>query len=174
MEMMWMLIGELMRVRTREYLAESPLSPERMPGLRPPASPEQIAELESLAGQPLDPEYRSFLSLTDGLDGFESTMPLLGCRDWDDPERSGLASMFRDMVLEAGPMGEVGLPEETHVFPIFVNAEGSEGVLMLHTRDDALERFWWTGEGNNMFFHAFRNFIAYETDGSYTPRDLYG
>ncbi|WP_445048027.1 hypothetical protein [Streptomyces drozdowiczii] len=59
---MWMLIGELMRTRTREYLASSPLSPDGMPGLRPPATPAQLRELEALASQPLDPEYRRFLS----------------------------------------------------------------------------------------------------------------
>ncbi|WP_367323411.1 SMI1/KNR4 family protein [Streptomyces sp. HUAS ZL42] len=154
---MWMLVGELMRARAREYLASSPLSPEAMPGLRPPATPAQIGALEALAGQPLDPAYRSFLSLTDGLDGFQYTMPLLGCRDWGSPERSALASMFRDIVLESGPLDEVGLPEETHVFPVFVNAEGSAGVLMLHHGDDAAERFWWTGAGDNMFFHTFRD-----------------
>ncbi|MFF9490249.1 hypothetical protein [Streptomyces sp. NPDC014676] len=107
---MWMLISELMRARTREYLASSPLSPDEMPGLRPPATPAQVREREALAGQPLDPEYRRFLSLTDGLDGFQYTMPLLGCRDWKDPERSGLGSIFRDIVLEAGPLTEAGKP----------------------------------------------------------------
>ncbi|MET8572043.1 SMI1/KNR4 family protein [Streptomyces sp. NPDC004783] len=169
---MRMLIGELMRARTREYLASSPLSPDEMPGLRPPATPAQVRELEALAGQPLDPEYRRFLSLTDGLDGFQYTMPLLGCRDWKDPERGGLGSTFRDVVLEVGPLTEAGLPEETHVFPIHVNAEGSAGVLMLHHGNDALERFWWTGQGDNMFFHTFHDLVAYITDGSYGPRHL--
>ncbi|GAA3011721.1 hypothetical protein JCM13580A_62750 [Streptomyces drozdowiczii] len=167
---MWMLIGELMRTRTREYLASSPLSPDEMPGLRPPATPAQLRELEALASQPLDPEYRRFLSLTDGLDGFHYTMPLLGCRDWENPERSGLGSMFRNIVLETGPLTEAGLPEETHVFPIHVNAEGSAGILMLHHSHDALERFWWTGQGDSMFFHTFRDLVAYTTDGSYSPR----
>ncbi|WP_237498600.1 MULTISPECIES: SMI1/KNR4 family protein [unclassified Streptomyces] len=171
---MWMLIGELMRTRTREYLASSPLSTEEMPGLRPPATPAQLRELEARANQPLDPEYRRFLSLTDGLDGFHYTMPLLGCRDWENPERSRLGSMLRNIVLETGPLTEVGLPEETHVCPIHVNAEGSAGILMLHHSHDALERFWWTGQGDSMFFHTFRDLVAYTTDGSYSPRDLSG
>ncbi|MEV7794173.1 SMI1/KNR4 family protein [Streptomyces sp. NPDC087512] len=170
---MWMLVGELMRARTCEYLASSPLSPDEMPGLRPPATPTQIRELEALAGQPLDPEYRCFLSLTDGLDGFQYTMPLLGRRDWEDPERSGPGFMFRDVVLETGPLTEVGLPEETHAFPIHVNAEGSAGILMLHHSHDDLERFWWNGQGDDMFFHTFRDLVAYITDGSYSPRHLF-
>ncbi|MEU3283271.1 SMI1/KNR4 family protein [Streptomyces antibioticus] len=168
-----MLIGELMRARTHEYLATSPMDPEYMPGLRAPATSMQVDALEALAGQPLDPGYRKFLSLTDGLDGFQSTMPLLGCRDWEDPERSGLATMFRDIVLETGPLDEVGLPEETHVFPVHVNVDGSKGVLMLHTGAPAVERFWWTGAGDNMFFHTFRDLVAYVTNSlSYVPRHL--
>ncbi|MEU6704645.1 SMI1/KNR4 family protein [Streptomyces wuyuanensis] len=171
---MWMLIGELMRARTREYLASSSLSPEEMPGLRPPATPAQLEKLEALAGQPLDPDYRKFLSLTDGLDGFQHSMPLLGCRDWEDAERKGLASMFCDIVLETGPLAEAALPEETRVAPVYVNADGTVGVLMLHHGDDALERFWWSGEGDNMFFHTFCDLVTYITDGSYSPRHLAG
>ncbi|MEU4132718.1 SMI1/KNR4 family protein [Streptomyces wuyuanensis] len=167
-----MLIGELMRARTREYLASSPLSPEEMPRLRPPATPAQLESLEALTGQPLDADYRKFLSLTDGLDGFQHSMPLLGCRDWEDAERNDLASMFRDIVLEAGPLAETGLPEETRVVPIYVNSSGSAGILMLHHSDDALERFWWSGEGDNMYFHTFYDLVAYSTDGSYSPRRL--
>ncbi|GGQ11996.1 hypothetical protein GCM10010266_39090 [Streptomyces griseomycini] len=170
---MWMLIGELMRARTRAYLAASPLCPDEMPGLRSPAAPAQIGELEALAGQPLDPEYRHFLSLTDGLDGFRYTMPLLGCRDWEDPERSRPASVFRDITLETGPLTEVGLPEGTRVFPIYVSAEGSAGVLMLHHGDEALERFWWSSAGDDMFFHTFRDLLACVADGSYSPRHLF-
>ncbi len=103
-----------------------------MPGSGPPGDARTAQGTGSLASQPLDPEYRRFLSLTDGLDGFHYTMPLLGCRDWENPERSGLGSMFRNIVLETGPLTEAGLPEETHVFPIHVNAEGSAGILMLH------------------------------------------
>ncbi|MFD7872909.1 SMI1/KNR4 family protein [Streptomyces sp. NPDC059766] len=171
---MWMLIGELMRAKTREYLASSPIDPEYMPRLRPPATSAQIDALESLAGQPLDPEYRRFLSLSDGLDGFEYDMPLLGCQNWEDPERSELASMFRDVVLETGPLTEVGLPGETRVFPVYVNSDGAAGFLMLHHHADDLERFWWTGEGDNMFFNTFRDLLAYVTDGSYSPRHLFG
>jgi hypothetical protein len=40
-------------------------------------------------------------------------MPLLGCQDWEDPKRNELASMFRDIVLETGPLTEVGLPDPT-------------------------------------------------------------
>lgn len=158
---MWMLIGELMHARTRDYLATSPLDPECMPGLRPPATSVQIEALETLAGQPLDPDYRKFLSLTDGLDGFQFTMPLLGCCDWERPERSGLASMFRDIILEAGPLDDVGLPEETHVFPVFVNRQGSAGALMLHASDAITERYWWTGSGDSRFFHTFHDLVAY-------------
>ncbi|MDX3245087.1 hypothetical protein [Streptomyces sp. ME18-1-4] len=82
--------------------------------------------------------------------------------------------MFRDIVLEAGLLDDVGLPEGTHVFPVFVNAEGSSGILMLHTGDDATARFWWTGAGDDMFFHAFRDLLAYVADPlSYTPRQLF-
>lgn len=171
---MWMLIGELMRARTREYLSTSPLDPEYLPGLRPPATSAQIDALEALAGQPLDPDYRSLLSLTDGLDGFQSTMPLLGCRDWQDPTRSGPASMFRDTVLETGSLEDVGLPQDTRVFPVFVDADGASGVLMLHTAEATVERFWWSGEGDEMFFHTFRDVLGYVTDPlSYSPRHLF-
>ncbi|MGV9556831.1 SMI1/KNR4 family protein [Streptomyces sp. NPDC003522] len=171
---MWMLIGELMRVRTREHLASSPLHPEEMPGLRRPATPAQVERLQVLAGQPLDPSYRHFLSLTDGLDGFPYTMPLLGCRDWDDPERSGPASRFRDITVEAGPPTEVGLPEGTRVFSIHGDVDGSAGILMLRHGDEALERFWWSGEGDDMFFHTFRDLVACVADGSCSPRHLFG
>ncbi|WP_448316023.1 SMI1/KNR4 family protein [Streptomyces sp. CO7] len=171
---MRVLIGDLMRIRTRQYLASSPLDLDEMPRLRPPATAAQIEGLQVRAGQPLDPEYRRFLSLTDGLDGFHHAMPLLGCGDWRDPERDSLASMFRDVVLETGPLTEVGLPDETQVFPIHVNAEGLSGILMLHHGDEARERFWWTGEGDNMFFRSFPDVIAYVTDGSYSPRHLQG
>ncbi|MEU3660968.1 SMI1/KNR4 family protein [Streptomyces sp. NPDC032940] len=171
---MWALIGELMRARTREYLAASPLYPEGMPRLRPPASPAQIESLQSFAGQPLNPEYRKFLSLTDGFDGFQYAMPLLGCRDWENPQQSGIAAMFRDIVLETGSLEEVGLQEETCVFPIFVNSEGSAGIMMLHTGDTAAEQFWWTGAGDDMFFRTFRDLLTYVTDPlSYSPRQLF-
>jgi hypothetical protein len=171
---MWVLIGDLMRARTCEYLATSPLSPKEMPRLRPPATSAQIESLESFAGQPLNPEYRNFLSLTDGFDGFQYAMPLLGCCDWADPRQKDLAAMFRDVVMETGPLEEVGLPEGTSIFPVFVNSEGSAGIMMLHTGDAAAEQFWWTGAGDDMFFHTFRNLLAYVTDPlSYSPRHLF-
>ncbi|PWI14473.1 SMI1/KNR4 family protein [Streptomyces sp. Act143] len=172
---MRMFIGELMRVRTREYLATSPLEPDHMPGLRPPADSAQLEALEILAGQPLDRDYRKFLTLTDGMDGFQSTMPLLGCRDWNDSPRSELAFMFRDTVLETGPLAEYGLPEEAHVFPVFVDSDGASGVLMVHAHDEAAERFWWSSEGDDMFFRTFGDLISYVTDStSCTPRRLFG
>ncbi|WP_327269158.1 SMI1/KNR4 family protein [Streptomyces sp. NBC_01218] len=168
---MWMLLGELMRARTREYLSCSPLEPTTMPGLRAPATQAQIDRLKAFAGQPLDPEYRSFLSLTDGFDGFQLSMPLLGCRDWEDPELSGWATAFRDIMAD-DPLAESGLPEGTRVFPMYVDCGGSAGVLMLHHGDDTLERFWWTGEGDSMVFHTFSDVVAHLTDGSYSPRHL--
>ncbi|MFF3503171.1 SMI1/KNR4 family protein [Streptomyces sp. NPDC003247] len=156
-----MFIGEIMRVRTCDYLATSPLDLGCMPRLRPPATSVQIEELESLADQPLDPDYRKFLSLTDGLDGFHYSTPLMGFRDWEDPQRRGLAVMFRDVTLEAGPLEEVGLSEGTRIFPMYVNAQGSAGMLMLQADDTDAGRYWWTGAGDNMLFRTFREAVTY-------------
>lgn len=54
-------------------------------------------------------------------------MPLLGRRDRKDPERTKLGFMFRDIVLETGPLSEAGLPEETQVFAIHVTPTDPQG-----------------------------------------------
>ncbi|MER6959436.1 hypothetical protein [Streptomyces sp. NPDC000618] len=65
-----------------EYLSEASQAMHQIPHVYPPATAEGLLALERRARQVLDPSYRAFLLLTDGMDGFRLGMPLFGCHDW--------------------------------------------------------------------------------------------
>ncbi|ANH93688.1 hypothetical protein A8713_23025 [Streptomyces sp. SAT1] len=158
------LIGQLMSVRVVEYLEEDPVGLFPIPRLYPPAGPQQVRALEVRAGQQLEAGYRTFLSLSDGLDGFHLTMPLFGCKDWREEDGMGAASLrFLDGLRDTGIPADVGLPEDVTLFPVSVNRDVSQGVFML----DLPERWWWVGgEGSSSFFETFADLLKYAIDPS--------
>ncbi|MEU6377580.1 SMI1/KNR4 family protein [Streptomyces sp. NPDC046909] len=165
------LLIELTTRKVREYLSEStPYG--TVPRIYPPATDEQIFALESIASQELDEKYREFLSLSDGMEGFFPGMRILGCRDWaqGESEKSGL--QFLDTLRESRTPVDVGLPEDTALFPVAIDEDEARGIFMLQAADILPERFWWVGEGDSMFFGDFADLLGYVVDmDSYFPRE---
>ncbi|MET9146380.1 SMI1/KNR4 family protein [Streptomyces sp. NPDC004042] len=159
------LIGQLMSVRVVEYLEEDPVGLFPIPRLYPPAGPQQVRALEVRAGQQLEAGYRTFLSFSDGLDGFHLTMPLFGCKDWREEDGMGVASLrFLDGLRDTGIPADVGLPEDVVLFPVSVNRDVSQGVFMLDLPEALPERWWWVGEGSSSFFENFADLLKYAID----------
>ncbi|WP_411575324.1 SMI1/KNR4 family protein [Streptomyces mutabilis] len=167
------LTGELMSVRIAQYLAEDPVGLFPIPRLYPPAGTDAVRALGERARQPLEAGYREFLSLTDGLDGFDLTMPLFGCKDWVEEDGPGATALhFLDGLWEADTPVDVGLPEDVALFPVSVNKDVSVGVFMLHRPDVLPERWWWIGEGSSFFFPTFVDLLGYAIDPlSSAPRE---
>ncbi|MFE9173315.1 SMI1/KNR4 family protein [Streptomyces kebangsaanensis] len=166
------LVGRLLSERIKEYLSEDPMGLLPIPRLHPPADREQIAALERRAGQPLEPHYRKFVSLTDGVDAFYLDMPIFGCKDWQEGGRAADALWFLEVLQECGTPVDVGLPEDIGLFPVSVNADRSEGIFMLNSMDVLPERFWWIGEGSSSFFNTLADLLGYAMDPrSYSPRE---
>ncbi|MCZ9350975.1 hypothetical protein NGM36_14380 [Streptomyces mutabilis] len=109
------LTGQLMSVRIAQYLAENPVGLFPIPRLYPPAGPDAVRALGERARQPLEAGYREFLSLTDGLDGFDLTMPLFGCKDWVEEDGPGAAALhFLDGLWEADTPVDLAFPRMWH------------------------------------------------------------
>ncbi|MCX4546139.1 SMI1/KNR4 family protein [Streptomyces sp. NBC_01565] len=167
------LIGELVRERLAEYFEDVDLWP--IPRIYPPADEKQLELLERQSGQRLEETYGAFLALTDGLDGFYLTMPILGCKDWGSNGPAQRALRFRDMLMESGTPEDVGLPRDVELFPISVNEDASQAIFMIGSDAGIPERFWWVGEGDSQFFGTFADLLAYALDSSlYSPRENVG
>ncbi|WP_045696563.1 hypothetical protein [Streptomyces rubellomurinus] len=153
-------VREVVEQRTREHLADP--DPDRMspaPGLRPPATPEQVAELEGWAGQPLEPTYAEFLRQGDGMADFSRSMPVFGWRDWAGgrPPEAGrrFVEMMRGELCE-----DCGLAPDVPLVPVSVEPDGAVAVLMIPAGAGP-GRFLWFGNGDLAFFPTFRDLFAY-------------
>jgi hypothetical protein len=166
------LVIQLMSKNLTEYLSESPVGLFPIPRIYPPAQEEQIAALERRAGQRLDAGYREFLSLTDGMDGFQLDMPVFGCRDWNDGGRAFGSLRVRDETREDGTPADVGLPEDIELFPVSVDTDHARAIFMIEAPEVLPERFWWVGGGSSSFFGTFADLLAYAIDPrTYSPRE---
>lgn len=166
------LVGQLMSKNIVEYLAEVPVGRLPVPRLHAPVVADRIAALEQRSGQRLEPGYREFLALTDGIDGFHLTMPLFGCHDWSEGGQAVGGLEFLEGVREDGTAEDVGLPSGIELFPVSVDADRAQGIFMLDAPDVLPERFWWVGEGSSSFFGTFADLLAYAIDPrSYSPRE---
>lgn len=164
------LIGSIMSERLKEYLEDVELWP--LPRIYPPARAAEITEIEKESGQLLEAEYRRFLTLTDGMDGFYLSMPILGCHDWRAGGRSAAALRFQEILLEDDGLADVGLPDDVKLFPVSVNADASQAIFMIDAGGDVPERFWWVGDGESQFFGTFTDLLSYVVDSSsYSPRE---
>ncbi|MDX3574856.1 SMI1/KNR4 family protein [Streptomyces sp. ID05-47C] len=166
------LVGQVMNKSVTEYLSEVSEGLIQIPRLYPPATAGQLVALEQRAGQSLEPHYRSFLLLTDGMDGFHLDMPLFGCHDWDEGERAVDGLAFLEGVREDGTAEDVGLPLDVGLFPVSVDADRCRAIFMLERPEVLPERFWWVGEGSSSFFGNFADLLGYAIDSSsYSPRE---
>ncbi|MEU1310132.1 SMI1/KNR4 family protein [Streptomyces cinnamoneus] len=163
------MIAQLIEKRAQEAMEDPGIySPIK---LCPSATQEQLTELESVVGQVLEPRYREFLSVSDGLENFYFEMPILGCRDW--PESSALvrAQSFLELILDMGTLEDEGLPSSTALAPVSVDEDGTSGIFMIDTGSAMRERFWWVGDGSSLLFPDFADVIAYVIDpASYLSR----
>jgi len=140
------------------------------PVIHPPAKAEELIALERRAAQPLEAGYREFLLLTDGMEGF--SVVLLGSRDWEPGGAGEAAEGFLRAVVESGTAEDVGIPPGTPLFPVAVNLDRSQGIFLIDTAGLAEERFWWTGEGDSLFFTGFAEILGYLIDvDSCDPRE---
>ncbi|MEV5989665.1 SMI1/KNR4 family protein [Streptomyces sp. NPDC052051] len=166
------MLAKLMAKNTAEYLSMGPGTFLPIPRLYPPASAAQIAALEQRAGQRLEPGYREFLLLTDGMDGFNMTMPLFGCHDWDEGVRVAEALVFLAGIHEDATTEDVGLPADVGLFPVSVDDDRTRAIFMLDCPDALPERFWKIGEGSSSFFGTFTDMLGFTLDPhSYAPRE---
>lgn len=165
------LLADLVSQRIREYLSESPVSGD-VPRLYPPATEQQVAELGRYARQELEPGYKEFLLMADGMEGFFPGMRILGCRDWVDEGPEATSQQFLEILQESGTPMDVGLPGNVVLFPVAIDGDAAQGIFMLQLSGSAPERFWWVGEGDSMFFGTFADLLGYLIDfDSYSPRD---
>ncbi|WP_171053032.1 SMI1/KNR4 family protein [Streptomyces marianii] len=134
------MISELMARRINEYLAD-PSGASAIPRIYPPASQQEISQLEATAGQLLDSYYREFLSVTDGMDGFYLSHCVLGCRNRSGGRGAGVLQ-FRDGTREDGTPADVGLPDDVMLFPVSVNRDVSQAIFMIDCPDVLPERIW--------------------------------
>lgn len=166
------MVSELMGHRVREYLSDVPVGISTLPRIYPPASDQELLSMEVRAEQSLDVDYREFLSLTDGMDGFYLSHCVFGCRDWSPGGRAVDAIEFRNGTIEDGTPEDVGLPGDLPLFPVSINSDASQAIFMIDCPEFLPERFWWIGEGDSMFFHRFSDLLAYALDPhSYSPRE---
>ncbi|MEU9382530.1 hypothetical protein AB0D38_16760 [Streptomyces sp. NPDC048279] len=164
------LTGQLVGLRVTEYLEQDPVGLFPRPRLYPPVAEGESRALADRAGQPLEAGYGKFLSLTDGMDSFHLTMPLLGCRDWTEGGRAAAALRFPEGRRDADTPVDVGLPEDVELFAVSVDGDLSQGVFTLDRPDVCPERWWWVGEGSSSFFSTFADVLAYAIDPlSYSP-----
>ncbi len=156
------MIAQLVEKRARE-VAEEP-GAYSLIQLRPSATEEQLAELQSVVGQALEPRYREFLSVSDGLDNFYFEMPILGCQDW--PESAALirAQSFLELILDMGTLEDEGLPSTSRLVPVSVDEDETNGIFMIDTLGATQDRFWWVGEGSSLLFPDFAAVMAYVID----------
>jgi hypothetical protein len=165
------LLAELASRRIREYLFELPVL-GLAPRLYPPATAEQISALGVYAGQELEQQYRDFLGLMDGMDGFFPDMRILGCRDRGQGVSEVTSLQFLEILRESGPPVDVGLPENVDLFPVAIDGDAARAIFMLRIPRVLPERFWWVGEGDSMFFGTFADVLGYVLDAdSYFPRE---
>jgi hypothetical protein len=166
------LVVQVMNKSVTDYLSEEAVGLLPIPQLYPPATAEQILALEQRAGQSLEPCYREFLSLTDGMDGFSPNMSLFGWHDWEEGGRAAYGLTFLEGVREDGTAEDVGLPGDIELFPVAVDADGARAIFMLDRPDVLPERFWWVGEGNSSLFGTFADLLGHALDPrSYLPRE---
>ena len=128
------LIGEL--VATWHEDADDP---DDEPTLRPPASAEQIAELEAHLGFSLPPSYRAFLEMHNGMANYQNTHLLLGTEDHQGQWVQTQMDFYRDAdqvePFEAGtvPLIVGKADDGIHNFWAFdpndVNADGELAVV---------------------------------------------
>ncbi|WP_104820187.1 SMI1/KNR4 family protein [Kitasatospora sp. MMS16-BH015] len=140
--------------RSREHMADSDPWMSPPPGLRSPATPEQLIELEGWMGQPLDADYAEFLLQSDGMEHFYLNMPVLGWQDWAGGEPPQGAREFRDM-MQGEFCVDAGLAPDVALAPVSVNEDASRAIFMIPA-ETGKGRFLWTGEGDQMFFPTFR------------------
>lgn len=163
------MIARLMEKRAQE-VAEDPTIYSPMK-LRPPATQEQLVELEGLVGQALEPRYREFLSISDGLENFHFEMPVLGCQDWPDSSALARAQSFFELILDMGTPEDEGLPSTARLVPVSVDEDETTGIFMIDAQGVIAERFWWVGDGSSLLFPDFADVISYVVDpASYLSR----
>jgi hypothetical protein len=166
------LIVQVMNKSVTEYFSEEPVGFSPIPRLYPPASAKQILTLERRAGQFLEPHYRKFLSLTDGMDGLSTNMLLFGCHDWDEGGRAAHGLTFLEGLRDDGTAEDVGLPGDIELLPVSVDDDRARAIFMLYRPDILPERFWWVGEGSSSFFGTFADLLGHALDPrSYSPRE---
>ncbi|GHC55801.1 SMI1/KNR4 family protein [Streptomyces cinnamoneus] len=163
------LIAKLVEKRIQEAAQDPGIySPIKF---RPSATREQLTELESFMGQALEPRYREFLSVSDGLENFYFEMPILGCRDWPESAALVRAQSFQELILDMGTLEDEGLPSSARLTPVSVDEDETSGIFMIDTQGAMRERFWWTGDGSSLLFPDFAEVIAYVVDpASYLSR----
>ncbi|MFI9328737.1 hypothetical protein ACIGZJ_14465 [Kitasatospora sp. NPDC052868] len=149
--------------RMREHLADP--NPDRMspaPGLRPPATPDQVAELEGWMGQPLEPTYAEFLLQGDGMANFEHHKPVYGWRDWIGGVPPEAGRKFVDLI-QGEFCVDSGLEPDVLLAPISVHRDGAVGILMIPPGSGP-GRFLWFGNGDLAFFPTFREILECAVD----------
>ncbi|MFD9685746.1 hypothetical protein ACFWXO_08295 [Kitasatospora sp. NPDC059088] len=156
-------VRDVVEQRMREHLADP--DPDWMspaPGLRPPATPDQVAELERWMGQPLDPTYAEFLLQGDGMAHFDRSMPVFGWSDWAGGTPPEAGGAFVDLV-QGEFCVDCGLAPDVLLAPVSVNSDGSAGILMIPPGAGP-GRFMWFGNGDLAFFPTFREIFEYAVD----------
>jgi len=150
-------------LRIRENLADP--DPDWMspaPGLRPPATPDQVAELERWMGQPIEPTYAEFLLQSDGMKHFGHFMPVFGWRDWTDGAAPEPGREFRS-IIQGGICVDCGLAPDVPLVPVSVNDDGAVGIFMIPPGTGP-GRFFWVGNGDLAFFPTFREIFECEVE----------
>ncbi|MEU7025579.1 SMI1/KNR4 family protein [Streptomyces sp. NPDC015232] len=162
------LVSRVFEKVVREHFADSPLDGSRVPAIFPPADEAMLDDLQRRFGGFLDPTYREFLSVTDGMVGGD--IDILGARDWVPGGRSESAMAFRDILEGTGTAQDVGAPEGVSFFPVASDEFSREAIFMIDLGSEIPYRFWWVGAGSSRFFGGFHDVLEYVVDPSaYDP-----
>ncbi|MFD9031883.1 hypothetical protein ACFVZW_12150 [Streptomyces sp. NPDC059567] len=162
------LVSQVFIKAARQYFADSPMGMSSIPAVHPPAQGRELGELERRIGEPLEPSYRDFLRVTDGMDGF--SVVILGCHDWEPGGLGGEAAVYLADLVDIGVPGDVGIPDGVSLFPVAFSRDASEAIFMADFGLGISPRFWWAGEGDSLFFDDFYVLLKYMSDpASYDP-----
>lgn len=106
------------------------------------------------------------------MDGFYLTIPIFGCKDWQEGGRATAGLRLLEVLQESDTPVDVGLPEDVELFPVSANQDESQGIFMLTAPDALPERWWWIGEGSSSLFGTFADVLGYSINPlSYSPRE---
>ncbi|MCX2183985.1 hypothetical protein KV205_26135 [Streptomyces sp. SKN60] len=162
------LISRVFEKVVREYFADSPLGGSRVPAVFPPVDEGRLDDLRRRFGGFLDPSYREFLLVTDGMVGGD--IDIFGSRDWEPGGRGESAMAYRDILEGTGTAQDVGAPEGVSLLPVASDKFSREAIFMIDLGPEIPYRFWWVGAGSSRFFGDFYNVLEYMMDPSaYDP-----